>query len=1093
MPSPDAALLLNHIRRLAAPIPEADSDQELLYRFTHRRDEGAFALLLRRHGPMVLRVCRRVAANDTDAEDAFQATFLTLARNAASIHSRHSVSGWLYGVACNTARRVRDAGARRSRQERSAPVRASADPLAEMSARELLAALDEELGRLPEKYRAPLVLCYLEGMARDETAQRLGCPLGTLKGRMERGKERLRTALVRRGLSLSTALAAALVGRESIAAVPPLLARTTLRAAALLTPTATLTTWKLAVALLVTVSLIGAGVVGWVESSRPTGAAVGLEDSTHPMKDDSPEKTDLFGDPLPPGALARMGTIRLRQTYPRVVFSADGKSLLSAGADHSVRTWDVTTGKYLRSKALEGTSNLDLSVIALAPDGKALLVHRYSRQWIAVYDVATGKQLRNLSLGDDRPYRAALSPGGRSVAASTNPGNGGAVRLWDVATGAQRLLLEHKRHDESLEFSPDGKFLGVAGRDALRLWDVTTNKLLHSLSEEAECLTFSPDSKTMASGNLEGTVKLWDVATGKEQATLRAIPAHDIQCLTFSPDGKLLAAAGQRSIRLWDVAARKMVRQLPDWMVYMLAFAPDGKILAASGLSKIRLWDVATGKQLLLRKEHSGEVSSIAPSSHGKVLASTSYSDGTLCLWDATTGKLLHQPPGDQIAGRAASLSADGKLVPSGGHDGFVHLWETTTGKEKHCFPIESLQREEGPPFVDAVCLSADAKRLAALARFDRASQINIWDVATGKLLTCRPFEGHGLEVFTPDGQGITVRVAEGVAIQDTVNGKHLVTIPGIVDMLPIAFSPDSKLVALTRRKAVTQGTGKAAGVAQAGSERTAVTVAETATGKEILSIEMGDTRILAFSADGRVLATADENVVRLWEVPGGKEIYSRSRHEALPGAPAQAALTSVAILPGGRALATGQMDGTILVWSLTAETPVAKELGRRELDSLWADLAGDDARKAYRAIQSMELSAKQAVTYLNDHLQPAAELDSKSVKQLIADLDSDEFAVRQKASKELEKYGPEVEPIFREVLAGNPSLEVRKRLQTLLDRSPLPLSSGEPLRQARAVVILERIGSPEARQFLQKLVGGAAEARLTREAKAALERLARR
>jgi WD40 repeat protein len=765
-----------------------------------------------------------------------------------------------------------------------------------------------------------------------------------------------------------------------------------------------------------------------------------------------------------------------------MVFSSDGKSLTSVGSDHSIRTWDVATGKYLRAQVLEGTADLDASAISLAPDGKTLLVWRSSRNSMVVYDLASGKKRGSLAFGENQPYRATLAPGGKTIAASISSQKGQqTIHLWDVATGTERVLLEDLHHHPQLEFSPDGKFLAVAsGTYGLRLCDVATGKIIHKLSVETERLAFSPDSKTVASANFDWTVKLWDVVTGKELATLRQTPKHHVQRLAFSPDAKLLVAAGQPGVRIWDVAAGKVIRQLPGQMISELAFAPDDKLLAASGGSSIRLWDVATGKRLLFRDGHNGEVHAIVPSPNGKVLASTSYlSDGTLCLWDAATGKLLHQPPGDDVGGRAPCFSADGRLIASGGSDGFLHLWEMATGKEWRRFPIESLQREEGPPYIDALRLSPDGKRLAAVARFDRSSQINVWDAATGKLLTCRLFEGRGWEVFTPDGQGITVQVPEGVAIQDTVSGKNLVTIPEIEHLVPIAFSPDGKLVALMRRN-------------RPRGDRTVASVAEVATGKEVLSIKTRETHILAFSADGRILATADENVVRLWEVPSGKEIHRRSRHAALAGAPSQAALTSVAILPGNRALATGMMDGTILVWGLAAEPATAKELSRRELDDLWADLAGDEARKAYRAIQSMELSAAQSIGYLNRHLQSAAEVDAKRVKQLIADLDSDEFAMRQKASKELEKYGPEVEPIFREVLDGSPSLEARKRLQALLERSPLPLPSGEPLRQVRAVAALERIGSPEARKLLQKLAGGAAQARLTREAKAALERLAR-
>jgi RNA polymerase sigma factor (sigma-70 family) len=151
MPTDQAALLLRHIRKLAAPQVGAVSDCELLRRFAERRDEEAFAALLQRHGAMVLRVCRRIFPNSPDAEDAFQATFLAFARKAGAIHWHESAAGWLYSAACNTARRARDAALRRSRHERRAPARVGPDPLTEISARELLTALDEELSRLPQK------------------------------------------------------------------------------------------------------------------------------------------------------------------------------------------------------------------------------------------------------------------------------------------------------------------------------------------------------------------------------------------------------------------------------------------------------------------------------------------------------------------------------------------------------------------------------------------------------------------------------------------------------------------------------------------------------------------------------------------------------------------------------------------------------------------------------------------------------------------------------------------------------------------------------------------------------------------------------
>jgi RNA polymerase sigma factor (sigma-70 family) len=182
------------------------TDRELLERFVQRHDQAAFEQLVRRHGNLVLGVCRRVLGNEADAEDAFQATFLLLARKASAISWQDSVAGWLHRTARQLACKARTAASRRARYEKQARARAPANPLAQLTAQEMLGILDEELLRLPERYRAPLVLCYLEGATRDEAAQLLGCPPATLKSWLERGRQRLHRAAQRRGLTLAAIL-----------------------------------------------------------------------------------------------------------------------------------------------------------------------------------------------------------------------------------------------------------------------------------------------------------------------------------------------------------------------------------------------------------------------------------------------------------------------------------------------------------------------------------------------------------------------------------------------------------------------------------------------------------------------------------------------------------------------------------------------------------------------------------------------------------------------------------------------------------------------------------------------------------------------
>src|SRR5215471_445198 len=209
MSRPERHAVLSQIHRLAAA-QAADEfpDRELLERFRRRRDEAAFAALVRRHGPMVWGVCWRVLGDCHDAEDAFQAAFLVLAGKAGSIRRAESLGAWLHRVARQLALRARGRRDRRQRVESGRPPDSEAAPAAgagpseDLSLREALAIVDEEVGRLPEKFRAPVVLCYLQGKTNEEAARELGCAAGTLKSRLGRARELLGARLAGRGVSL---------------------------------------------------------------------------------------------------------------------------------------------------------------------------------------------------------------------------------------------------------------------------------------------------------------------------------------------------------------------------------------------------------------------------------------------------------------------------------------------------------------------------------------------------------------------------------------------------------------------------------------------------------------------------------------------------------------------------------------------------------------------------------------------------------------------------------------------------------------------------------------------------------------------------
>jgi RNA polymerase sigma factor (sigma-70 family) len=213
-------------------LSEEQTDRQLLERFTARKDEGAFAVLVRRHGPMVLGVCRRILGNAHDADDAFQATFLVLARRARDVGRPELLGNWLYGVAYRISLKAKSQASRRSQCEKQAATMYAGNQPADSARQELRLVLTEEIERLPEKYRAPVVLCYLQGKTNEEAASEIGCPPGSMSWRLARARELLRQRLKRCGAMLPVGgLSTALAEQAAGAAVPDALLEATVRGA----------------------------------------------------------------------------------------------------------------------------------------------------------------------------------------------------------------------------------------------------------------------------------------------------------------------------------------------------------------------------------------------------------------------------------------------------------------------------------------------------------------------------------------------------------------------------------------------------------------------------------------------------------------------------------------------------------------------------------------------------------------------------------------------------------------------------------------------------------------------------------------------
>ncbi|PQO37035.1 hypothetical protein C5Y96_07710 [Blastopirellula marina] len=814
---------------------------------------------------------------------------------------------------------------------------------------------------------------------------------------------------------------------------------------------------------------------------------------------------DSTSDPLPDGAVMRLGTTRMQQsTWPTCVqFAPNDQVLATADYSGKIHFWDVATGKLLReSPTRKGQT------FAFSPDGKTMAIGGHYNQAIALWDLKNHREIREL------PQSA-----------------------WALA------------------FSSDGKMLASAGQDKIvRLWNANTGELIHEMKghqSQLYAVAFSPNNRTLASAGGSGRraddkeIRLWYVPTGRQYATLlddndrlNNLP-DTVYSLAFSRDGKTLGACGPYVTRLWDVDQEQLLQRLEDCS-YVVAFSPTEDRLVTGG--NFGIYDSHTAKQKIKLAGQADNSGSVAYSHDGKWIASCNR-DGFVQLWDAHTGKEIVKRFGHEGGVRAGAFSPDGTLIASiSRQDATLRIWGTASGKELLKFPVpwqgsDVWWNEEGSsvwfaPYGREVltwtynqqvvywriatqdkhvqqletgkssysyddravvaAYSPDGQRMATSSHTHSSKlTVCVFELDGGRLLAnIQPLAGISTSdawvsslALSPDGKLLAIGALNGshrdkpgnsVQLWDLEKNKRIhhlrsaTSPPGNV-----CFSPDGKLLA----------TSSTIGAP--------VQVWRVSDGKEVaqfpaeIDFHGRDMAPLAFSPDGSLLAAADKDrVIYVWELATKKRTHTFTGHLK--------AVTSLAFSPDGKTLLSSSEDTTLLLWNVRGATDdyADKPLTVVEMTGYWQALADRDSDVATKATQALMNHSDQTVAWIETHLTAGPVLDEKEIPQLIQALENANPQTHLPAVAQLKRFGSAASPALFTALSKTSDRKFRQRIESILNLSGKFPKPPEQLQRLRAVSILEKLDNPTADAILKTIADHEPPTETSQEAQAALKRL---
>jgi RNA polymerase sigma factor (sigma-70 family) len=910
------------------------SDRQLLERFLtvgRAEAEEAFTFLVERHGPMVLDVCRHVLDDSHDAQDAFQATFLVLLRRARSIRNRDSLASWLFGVAMRVARRARYAAIARRFHERKAGNLASKRATSSNGHPECLAALHDEIARLPERFREPIVLCHLEGLSTAAAAHRLGCAHGTILSRLARGRERLRRRLIQRGLAFPAGLLAApSVSQATLANLPAALATSTVEVAgralagraalaaavsisvSALTE-ATLRTLlmsriSLATALLATAAAVATVSIPYLRPTLGAGSRVAFSDERLQPSDrvddlDAMARRDLD---LLQGAWYRVSSETAGKKWPAerngqpippkdpalmIVFKGDGWYQMGADGKTLVQGHIVRLDTTRRPKAID-LYNLGPG---RNPPGRA---------WIeGIYKLEDDTLTLCLSFGGvDRPAEFATKAGPNSFVLDVYQRDRPPIKEQMInARGLEDALYKILKRDH--EFS-----------DPLWSFVITLRDLQDKTLIDA---TFKHRPK--------GKVNEFDAVIQARRAVLRV--DRDAKTVRVFLDGPQVEHFA-RDAEIVVINNKVLEIPIPTFSHLTLERASPPPAQARSE-GRIVMMD-------------SDQALSLAYSRDGKTLATAGF-DGIVHLWDAVNGKQIGELKGEKKSTiRSVTFAPDGKTVACVNDAGLVRLWDVATGALKQSFSAlsEPMRAAVGTFMLDSLAFAPDG-RLLAVSGFgpthaeppDRIYELRVFDVQAGQPEWSHMGRGEQAcsLAYAADGETLARGGWKTVTLWNAKDGEPIRTLyPTKGTIFALAFTPNGRTL-VGGGNIPTEDVNHQAGL---------VTLWDVATGRIVHTLEghRGGVHAVAIAPDGKTVASGGDgpmrafpgvtkviSEVRLWDIATGSHLWTFEGESGV--------VRGFAFAPDGKALVycddasvgvikvqTAKIDRTLTTTTLTPQ-----------------------------------------------------------------------------------------------------------------------------------------------------------------------------